>query len=168
MSPRKRTGFVKSGDTEASVAASQKQLTDALRRYGCSALAIASDYAKGEVRIAFSVNPEPGQKVSTSRDGAIPVEFVVNMAKVAYRLRANGYDARMEQAERVAWRHLVLWVDAALTSVESGMQSMEEAFYPHLMVRDVSGARGRLIDFVKGGDGPGLQLLGAGATNGGE
>jgi hypothetical protein len=47
----------------------------------------------------------------------------------------NGYEAKkLEQAERVAWRNLVLWVDAALSAAVAGMQTITEAFFAHAVV----------------------------------
>ena len=44
-----------------------------------------------------------------------------------------------EQAERVAWRHMVLWVDAALCSIETGLQTVSEAFFAHVIIKNNKG-----------------------------
>ena len=52
----------------------------------------------------------------------------------------------MEQAERVAWRNLYLWIDAALSAATMGLQTITEAFFAHAVV----GAGGeRMIEVVE-------------------
>ncbi len=52
-----------------------------------------------------------------------------------------------ERAERVAWRNLVLWIDAALSATAAGLQTIEEAFFAHLLVDNR-----RVIDIARGGE----------------
>lgn len=44
-----------------------------------------------------------------------------------------------EQAQRSAWRALLLCIKAKLESVESGIESFEEAFLSHIMIVDGDG-----------------------------
>jgi hypothetical protein len=40
----------------------------------------------------------------------------------------------MEQAERVAWRQLLRWVQAQLAMIDTGMVRTEEVFMPYIVV----------------------------------
>ena len=128
--------FVKSADTSTSVSSSQRDLERILRRYGASDFNLGSDWEKRIARVAFRVPDTPGSKVS------VPVRLEVSITAVA-----NALDPRegkvtqygWEQAERVAWRHLVLWVDAACSAAGAGMQTMSEAFLAHTLVKAPDG-----------------------------
>lgn len=51
----------------------------------------------------------------------------------------------LEQAERVAWRQIILWVEAGLNMAASGVQTLEEAFFAHSVL---PGTNHRVIDVV--------------------
>ena len=123
--------FVKSADTSTAVSASQRDLERILRRYGASDFNLGSDWEKRIARVAFRVPDTPGSKVS------VPVRLEVSIEAVAKALYAHVHLTKYgwEQAERVAWRHLVLWVDAACSAAGAGMQTMSEAFLAHTLVR---------------------------------
>jgi hypothetical protein len=68
----------------------------------------------------------------------------------------------MLQAERVAWRNLVLWIDAALSAATVGVQTITEAFFAHTIVVDDGGRAERMVDYVErtgGAIGPGVRAL---------
>ncbi len=68
----------------------------------------------------------------------------------AQPLHGNGYDSRkLEYAERVAWRHLLQWLDSALAAAAAGFQTMSEAFFAHTVVAFDDGRRGRLVDYLE-------------------
>lgn len=48
-------------------------------------------------------------------------------------------DKAWEQAQRSAWRALLLCIKAKLESIESGIESFEEAFLAHIMIADTNG-----------------------------
>lgn len=131
--------FVKSADTSTSVSSSQRDLERILRRYGASDFNLGSDWEKRIARVAFRVPDTPGSKV------LVPVRLEVSITAVAGALgylRAGGYKPTQygwEQSERVAWRHLVLWVDAACSATSAGLQTMSEAFLAHTLVRAPDG-----------------------------
>jgi hypothetical protein len=140
--------FVKSGDTRATVASSRNELERMLRRYGCGSLAVSQDYQTGRIIVRFTVADEPGNK-----GPQIPVELHVEIASVYRRLFGRPYPAKPEdrgadaaRAERVAWRHLVLWVDAALAAADAGLQRISDAFFAHTLIRDERGNVGRVVD----------------------
>jgi hypothetical protein len=62
-------------------------------------------------------------------------------------LDPKGYQPKgLLQAERVAWRHLVLWVDAALSAAAAGAQKISEAFLAHTLIRNAEGRTVRVVD----------------------
>src|SRR5690348_8107243 len=132
--------FVKSANTSTATGRSQSELERILRRYGASGFGVSADYATHIIRVAFRVPDVPGQPA------VVPVRLEVNIETVS---RALGHGkpraswdktwkkpttAQWEQAERVAWRHLVLWVDAALSAAVAGLQPISEAFLAHTLV----------------------------------
>jgi len=126
--------FVKSADTSTSVSQSQRDLERILRRYGAGDFNLGSDWEKRIARVAFRVPDRPGDKVM------VPVRLEVSIKGIAEVLGfRNPSQAAWEQAERVAWRHLVLWVDAACSAAGAGMQTMSEAFLAHMLVKTPGG-----------------------------
>src|SRR5690349_19671732 len=115
--------FVKARHTEVAASRSQGELEKVLRRYGATGFGVQSDYTAGQIRVFFRVPDGPGEAAT------IPVRLEVDV-KAVRALLNNGKRKRsyrrwtgssyvtkdrdaeeMAQAERVAWRHLVLWVD---------------------------------------------------------
>lgn len=165
--------FVKSADTSTSVANSKNELEKMLRRYGATGFSVAHDYERGEVLISLMLPDTPVKGAPR-----VPVKLPVSVRRVYDLLygrptrwmqvagkyqdvyNPNGYDARkLEQAERVAWRNLILWVDAALSAATSGLQTITEAFFAHT----IAGEQGqRMIEVVERAQaqlGPGVQRL---------
>lgn len=137
MSSRKL--FVKSAGTDAPVANSKAAIEKMLIRYGASAFQVMQDYAHGRVVISFTL---PNGSADRSM---IPVEIPIDILRVfnalytkdtytlADALASNNAHA-WQKAERVAWRNLVLWIDAALSASSIGLQSISEAFFAHTLI----------------------------------
>lgn len=152
--------FVKSADTATSVMNSRGQLEKMLRRYGATAFAVSTDYESQKIIVGFKVPDSPGSSTY------VPVRLDVNIGAVAAALYGplkgsqTWKQSALEQAERVAWRHLVLWVDAACSASSAGMQTMAEAFFAHVLVKAEDGTQGRMYDqWTEHG---GVKLLAAG------
>jgi hypothetical protein len=63
------------------------------------------------------------------------------------RWRASEFEAKdREQAERVAWRQLLRWVQAQMAMVDAGMAQTREVFAPYLL--DESGTH-TLFEFLE-------------------
>jgi hypothetical protein len=148
--------FVKAGTTTTAPAKSQIELERILRRYGASGFGVQSDYQARTIRVLFRVPDQPGSQAH------VPIRLEVSIANVAqalgYRISSLGA-AAWEQAERVAWRHLVLWVDAALSASSAGMQTMTEAFLAHAVVRNAEGQSLRFIEHMEGHTEGGFRAL---------
>ena len=151
--------FVKAADTSVSVAKSQAELERILRRYGATGFGTQADYTTGQIRVFFRVPDTVGGPTS------IPIRLEIDVQAIATALTAgrkrratartrwvNGrrvtYPPKgsLEQAERVAWRHLVLWVDASLSAVAAGLQKASEAFLAHTLVQGTEGRPMRLVE----------------------
>jgi hypothetical protein len=143
--------FVKSATTTTPIAKSQADIIAMLGRYGATGFGFRR--VGPIVSVTFHLPRAGGGEDYT-------VEIPVNVASVAKKLgdtsriitkqsRANRPASAEEHAERVAWRVLHLWIDAALSAVQLGAQTIEEAFFAHLLVATDDGRTGRLVDYVK-------------------
>lgn len=153
--------FVKSADTSVPVSRSQGELERVLRRYGCTGFGVTTDYELARASIMLRV-PDGPEKDATQ----VPVKLIVDFRAVYDALYGQpmkwgqkpdgangrvpdlkGYKAKfVEQAERVAWRHLVLWVDAACSASTVGLQRMSEAFLAHTLMRTADGRVLRVVE----------------------
>jgi hypothetical protein len=115
--------------TDVSVQRSRNELETTLKRYGATGFAYMT---QGQVSIiAFEMR-------------ARRVMFRLTLPQMAsreIRYTATGkvrtdaqQQSAFEQLERQRWRALNLVVKAKLESVESGIESFEEAFLPHIVL----------------------------------
>lgn len=139
--------FVKAYSTDVPVSRSQVQLQETLRRYGATGFGVHQDYATGNVQVFFRVPDE------FKSETLIPVRLEVSTEPVFRALfhrsppsyqRENSRE--WQQAERVAWRQLLLWVDAALSAASAGVQKISEAFLAHTLVQGSDGKARRVVD----------------------
>lgn len=148
--------FVKSADTKTPASQSQVALERILRRYGAGSFGSTADYERHLIRVTFRIPDSPGGPL-------IPVRLEISIESVARALgmfnRGSPTAYGWEQAERVAWRHLVLWVDAACCAVHAGMQTMAEAFFAHVLTRANDGHVARMIEHLELGTEGGVRAL---------
>lgn len=154
--------FVKSADTSTSVTNSRGEIERTLRRYGASGFSVSQDYANHRVLVSFVVPNSPDKDALK-----VPVQLPVDVHRIYDALYGQpkrwdgsvrkdvhdpkGYDAKkLEQAERVAWRNLLLWIDAALSAAQAKLQTITEAFFAHAVVRTDNGSR-RMIEVIEEG-----------------
>jgi hypothetical protein len=167
-----KKSFVKAAETTVAPEKSRAEVERLLRRYGAVGFATTVDLEKAEIRVEFVV---PNSKAKDAP--RVPVRLPVSVHQVYDSLYGQptkwtadgrvhdpkGYDAkRMLQAERVAWRNLVLWIDAALSAATVGVQTITEAFFAHTIVVDDGGRAERMVDYVErtgGAIGPGVRAL---------
>jgi hypothetical protein len=154
--------FVKSATTSVPVSRTQAELERLLGRYGCSCFGVQNNYEQMRVAVSFIV-PDSLEPDAPK----IPVRLELDVRAVYDQLYGRpvkrkwvegesivewnpaGYDERdLKQAERVAWRQLVLWVDAACSAAAAGVQKMSEAFFAHTIVRGDDGRGRRLVDHM--------------------
>lgn len=153
--------FVKSANTSVPVVRSQAELERILRRYGATGFGVSQDYEAMRFGVQFRVPDGPAKDATQ-----VPIKLVLDMRAVYDALYgqptkagkrpdgswgriydSKGYDEKfIAQAERVAWRHLVLWVDAACAASTIGVQRMSEAFLAHTLIRAADGRVLRVVE----------------------
>lgn len=146
MKPDKQ--FLKSNKTKSPVATSKREVERILQRYGARAYSCAEDYHTGKVIVQFAVLDSPNSEQMT------PVKIPLDIGRIYKLLYGMEPKSRMsergsdwERAERVAWRNLVLWIDAALSAAAAGLQTIEEAFFAHVVIGSE-----RMIELVHDGN----------------
>lgn len=134
--------FVKSWDTDVPVGRTKAAFEDLLRRYGATGFTVSEDYASSGVVVSFSI-------------AQAEILFTINYRKVLERLRlmpefrskrdrkslSTREQWMLDQAARVAWRHLYLWSDAALSAVDAGLQTVEDVFLSQHVLTGNAGER---------------------------
>lgn len=105
------------------------QIQRILGKYGVSA--IQTEYEGGKVKTVFF-------KIKIG-DYHIPFRLPCR-SEVIYRvligrmkkIREKRIDEYREQAERIAWRQILRWVEAQMALVETGMVKIQEVFMPYI------------------------------------
>lgn len=138
-----KRSHIKSHDTSVPVDRTRSQLEKLLTRYGCSHFGTSSDFEKGEFTVFFKVKNTPRDK-----EAQVPVRLHVKVADVRRAMEREGMRASDAQAERVAWRNLYLWVDAACSAAAVGLRPMAETFFADIAVRDENGSQVRAFDLI--------------------
>lgn len=155
------TTFVKSASTVTTVANSRREVDKLLRRYGASAISIGEDIEHRLITVSFVI--PNGARDATK----VPVKLPISVANVYHALYGkpsrpfpSGYDTRrMAQAERVAWRNIVLWIDAALSAASVGLQTITEAFFAHAVVGENGTRMIEVVESCQSQLGAGVQRL---------
>jgi len=174
--------FVKSADTSTAAVNSRAELDKMLRRYGASAISMSEDIERRQIIVSFIV-PDSTQKNAARVPVKLPISiFAVYDALYGRPTRyaakpdgtgwahihdAKAYDPqKLMQAERVAWRNVVLWVDAALSAASVGLQTITEAFFAHAVVGDGGARMVEVVEAFQSQLGAGVQrLLTSGTDN---
>jgi hypothetical protein len=137
-------GFVKSATTTTSVDQSQAAIIAMLRRYGASGFGFRTD--GDTVRVTFFM---PRQGGGEPHEVEIPIDIVRVRARLADAVKRQKKRAPAgDNAERVAWRVLYLWIDAALAAVSIGAQSLDDAFLAHMVIPNRHGTLKRVADHM--------------------
>lgn len=170
------TEFLKSRTSRVAPERSRNEIERILRRYGAHAFGYQTDMRTGRAHVEFVVPEHLGQGAPQ-----LPVRLVVDVQDVYDVLYGppkvprpytpgNVPGARIEQAERTAWRCLVLWIDSALAAAAVGLRSLAETFAADRLVANEDGRTERYADWAArqpaGGQLPGgarLLLLRSGA-----
>lgn len=126
-------------DTEVSPERSQMAIRKLLQQYGCTAIAVAEDFKKGEIQLRFA-------HLFEGSDRGMIVRMVVHFPKVPvnysrYRNRENAEQAAREQECRQGWRVIYHSIKSRLESVIFGVETFEEAFLAHLEVVTTEGQK---------------------------
>lgn len=161
-----KKSYVKAVDSVVAVDKSIAQIKKLVVEYGCSGFRVSEDYAKGTIVVTFVLNPPSG--------GHVPVDIPIQIDKVYDALygdvKTNWNDRnpaatkqrRREQAARTAWRNMNLLIEASLSSVSLGVQTIEEVFMAHTLVALADGRTARMTDYLAqtaGALAPGVRAL---------
>lgn len=117
--------------TKVAAEQTRGELERTLARYGADAFSYGSD--EGRAVVAFRVN---GRHVKFELAYPPPEAFALTPGRIR-RAPAEQRRAR-EQRIRELWRALLLVTKAKLESVESGIESFEQAFLPYILLPDGS------------------------------
>lgn len=137
--------YIKAYSTKTTADKSQADIIAILRRYGASGFGFRTVGAA--VEVTFHMLNEAKQE----RTVVIPLNVDTVHAKLKAMKKAHvrsNVSVTRGQAERVAWRVLLDWIDAALLAVSVGAQTIEEAFFAHSVIVTSDGQTGRLVDYV--------------------
>lgn len=101
------------------------------------ALQINQQYEnKRIIGVRWTIRVE-GQEVPFAMPARIDPVFKVLESRLSPRTRWKADKQKLrEQAERVAWRQLLRWIQAQLALIETGMVQSAEVFMPYVAVGD--------------------------------
>ena len=124
------------------VSASESASQIAAKLGACkSVISVNQEYRNGEIfAIGFRIKDGAGPPVSC----ILPVRthgiFLYLQGKRA-RINQGTDELDKAQAERIAWRQLLRWVEAQLAMIEIGMREPDEVFLPWIEGGDKDGLR---------------------------
>lgn len=131
-------------DTSVSVGKSRGEIEDMVQRAGGDKFATFSEtdravilFELAERRVTFELPLPPREKFAKRQ---------VRNKLVAVEPARQQRD--WEQACRTSWRALALAIKAKLVSVESGVETFEEAFLAHIVVPGPDGKTHRFAEFA--------------------
>jgi hypothetical protein len=122
-------------DTSVSVEKSEAEIRSILRRYGAEGFAMGE--ANGQAQVMFQVADRRIVMRLTlpRRDDERFTHARVNGSDTRYRRSSDQAILKAwEQACRQKWRALALCIKAKLESVESGIETFDQAFLAHVML----------------------------------
>lgn len=143
------TSFVRSWDTKTPVSNTAGEVEHAIRRYGASGYTRSEDYASGRIVVAFTI---AARDIRMMVD--VPTVEKKLLAMPDFRRKRDGKSVDDQavwsraQAERVAWRHLLLYIEAGLNAVSAGLLTLEEAFFAHALITAPNGEQQRAADIA--------------------
>lgn len=119
-------------ETTVSPAKSRAEIEDTLKRYG--ATGFMNGFNAEKAIIAFEARGRRIKFVLPLPDFASFKSYTRKGSHWATQRTEAQQRAAFEQAERQVWRALALCIKAKLESVESGIESFEEAFMAHIVL----------------------------------
>ncbi len=116
-------------DTRVSVEKSRLEVERTLRRYGADSFFYGQE--RRQVTVAFEMQ---GRRVKFTLP--MPDIDVFMLTATGKRRTAATQQAAFNQASKQRWRALALAIKAKLESIESGIETFDEAFMPQLVLVD--------------------------------
>lgn len=113
------------------------EITSELVKAG--ATSVNTDYASGRITGLRWVMRISGQDIVFDMPARIEPVYIVFAQRKGHKTGRGTnnlvvYPSLMEQAERVAWRQLLRWVQSQLAMIETGMVQAAEVFMPYIVV----------------------------------
>lgn len=109
------------------------EITAELVKAGASS--VNTDYTAGKITGLRWVMKISGQDIVFDMPARIdPVFSILNGRRKSSWDRAQKRNADREQAERVAWRQLLRWVQSQCAMIDTGMVQAVEVFMPYIVV----------------------------------
>lgn len=169
--------FVKAEATTVDPAKSRMEIEQMLRRYGATGYSFSFNTETAEARVEFVV-PDSKAKNAPKIPVRIPInawdvfdamygrptiqrpgtgkysdqhrtQWIPQAYDPAPRPYENVNPKHFAQAERVAWRNLVLWIDAALSAATIGLRTIAQTFAGDRLVTDEAGNTMRVQDLLE-------------------
>lgn len=129
MSSAKKTLYMET--TAIGAGRTAGEITSELVKAGASQ--VSCEYESGKiVGLRWTMNVGNGVRLFTMPARVEPVFKILNGRRKSTWERANKASADREQAERVAWRQLLRWVQAQLAMIDCGMTEAAEVFFPYM------------------------------------
>lgn len=124
-------------NTSVAVERSQREIETMVKRAG------ATSFYRGELEERAVVGFQLKDRKILFELPAVQPEEVSTVERRGRRVKfpPHQVEQQLEQATRSRWRALALCIKAKLVSVESGVESFEEAFLAHIVVPHESGAK---------------------------
>ena len=138
--------------TKISAERTAQEISGCLIQSGASA--IRQDLKeKRIVGLSFTLEVN-GESVPFSLPVRVEPVFVRLQKKLSPRNRAKNAQSQLQQAERVAWRQLLRWIQAQVALIDTGMVDPQEVFMPYIQ----TGANQTLYEKLASGQLGRLQL----------
>ena len=118
--------------TDVSVERSRAEIEKLLRQHDCDAVTIGYDESAGRGLVQFRGHDRFVRF-------AIHLPNLKAFERTAQRRQRRSYDGQrraLDQALRQRWRAILLCIRAKLETVESGIETWEEAFMPQTVLPD--------------------------------
>lgn len=115
--------------TEVSTERSKGEIERTLTRYG--AQDFASGWMGGQAFVTFTLNNRCIRMFVTRPD---PNDERFTLTPTGRERSRASAEAEFEKACRQQWRALLLAIKAKLESIESGIETFDEAFLPHIVL----------------------------------
>ena len=117
-------------DTTVDEGRSRSEIESTLKRYGADRFAYMCDSSYAHV--AFEINQ---RRIRISINLPQRRDFYKTESGLT-RTTSAAITTAYEKAQRQIWRALLLVIKAKLESVDSGIETLEEAFMPHVLLPD--------------------------------
>lgn len=119
--------------TDVPVSRTRGHIEELLTQWQAGTIGIVTEGAPPRATVMFTI--PNGAIVGRSAQWAVRMRVPLPTAEEFKKLGKERSAKRAEQAVRERWRALYLALKAKLVSVQTGVETFEEAFLPHLVLK---------------------------------